>query len=280
MAQRLVRAKRKIRNAGIPYRVPPASAAARAADRACSAWCTCCSTRVTRRSAGEDLVRQNLSAEAIRLGRVLVVAAAGRAGGDGPAGVDAAARRAPGRAGCRRPATLVTLEDQDRTLWDAAEIAAGEALLDAALRHGRAGPVPGAGGDRGLPRDRAEGRRHRLAADRVAVRGAAEVRAVTGGGAEPRGRGGDGRRPGRGAGAGGRPATCRTTTCCRRPARTCCAASAGTRRRLRRTGRRCPGHVRGGEAVPGRTPRGSFFRVGVDPAMRRSSVGINRRRTA
>ncbi len=70
MAQRLVRAKRKIRNAGIPYRVPPAHLLPNAPP-ASSAWSTCSSTEGTPPAAGADLVRANLCAEAVRLARVL-----------------------------------------------------------------------------------------------------------------------------------------------------------------------------------------------------------------
>jgi RNA polymerase sigma-70 factor (ECF subfamily) len=90
-------------------------------------------------TAGADLVRQNLSAEAIRLARVLA-----RLMPDEPEAAGLLALMLLHDA--RRPARLdtqgdlVTLEDQDRSLWDATEIGEGVSLLEDALRRGRPGP--------------------------------------------------------------------------------------------------------------------------------------------
>jgi RNA polymerase sigma-70 factor, ECF subfamily len=90
-------------------------------------------------TAGANLVRQNLSAEAIRLARVLA-----RLMPDEPEAVGLLAlmllHDARRRSRLDHHGDLVTLEDQDRALWDAAEISEGVSLLEDALRRGRPGP--------------------------------------------------------------------------------------------------------------------------------------------
>ncbi len=138
MAKRLVRAKQKIQHAGIPYRVPPAHLLPERTPGVLGVLYLLFNEGYAA-TAGADLVRQNLSAEAIRLARVLA-----RLMPDEPeaAGLLALMLLHDARRAARLDAAgdLVTLEDQDRALWDAAKISEGVAILEAALRLGRPGP--------------------------------------------------------------------------------------------------------------------------------------------
>jgi RNA polymerase sigma-70 factor (ECF subfamily) len=90
-------------------------------------------------SSGADLVRRELCAEAIRLARALVALMPGE---PEPLGLLALLLLQHARRAARvdDDGDVVTLEQQDRTLWDTSEIDEGLGLLDAALRHDRAGP--------------------------------------------------------------------------------------------------------------------------------------------
>jgi RNA polymerase sigma-70 factor (ECF subfamily) len=138
MAKRLVRAKQKIQHAGIPYRVPPAHLLP-ARTSAVLGVLYLLFNEGYAATAGTDLVRQNLSAEAIRLARVLI-----RLMPDEPeaTGLLALMLLHDARRSARLDAhgDLVTLEDQDRGKWNTTEIGAGVSLLEAALRRGRPGP--------------------------------------------------------------------------------------------------------------------------------------------
>jgi len=138
MAKRLVRAKQKIQNAGIPYRVPPAHLLPDRLPGVLGVLYLLFNEGYSA-TAGADLIRQGLSAEAIRLGRVL-----GRLMPAEPetAGLLALMLMHDARRDARLDADgeIVTLEDQDRGAWDAGEIGEGVAMLEGALRLGRLGP--------------------------------------------------------------------------------------------------------------------------------------------
>ena len=138
MAKRLVRAKKKIQNAGIPYRVPPAHLLPERTPGVLGVLYLLFNEGYSA-TAGADLVRQNLCAEAIRLARVLATLMPDEAEAGGLLALMLLhdARRA---ARLDAHGDLVTLEDQDRGTWDAAEIAEGVAVLRGALRRGQPGP--------------------------------------------------------------------------------------------------------------------------------------------
>ncbi|MBE3014143.1 RNA polymerase sigma factor [Microbispora sp. NEAU-D428] len=138
MAKRLARAKQKIRHAGIPYRVPPAHLLPERLPAVLAVLYLLFNEGYSA-TAGADLVRHDLAAEAIRLARVLVRLMPGEPEAAGLLALMLLhhARRA---ARLDDAGDLVVLEDQDRGRWDAGRIAEGVALLDGALRRGRPGP--------------------------------------------------------------------------------------------------------------------------------------------
>jgi RNA polymerase sigma-70 factor (ECF subfamily) len=131
MSQRLVRAKQKIRLAGIAYEVPEFEALPPRL-RGVLAVIYLVFTEGYAATAGEDLMRPDLAREAIRLARLLDTLMPGRSEIKGLLALMLLhdARRA-GRA--TAAGDIVLLEEQDRSLWDQAQISEGLQLVDAAL---------------------------------------------------------------------------------------------------------------------------------------------------
>ena len=141
MAQRLARAKNKIRDAGIPYRIPPAHLIAERLDALLAVIYLIFNEGYTATS-GDTLIRQELCTEAIRLARVLVdllppthISAESR-------GLLALMLLHDARRSARVNAAgeLVLLDQQDRTLWDSDQIREGIAVLDDTLVMRHPGP--------------------------------------------------------------------------------------------------------------------------------------------
>ena len=138
MAQRLVRAKHKIRAAGIPFTVPDPDQMADRLDAVLSVIYLVFNEGYAA-TAGDQLVRRDLCAEAIRLGRVLVGLLPDEREARGLLGLMLLhdARRETRTDG---DGELVLLADQDRSRWDHAQVAEGVAIVDEAFTGCGLGP--------------------------------------------------------------------------------------------------------------------------------------------
>ena len=199
IAQRIVRAKAKIRDAGIPYQVPSRAELPERLDSVLHVIYLVFNEGYSA-SSGESLTRPDLSGEAIRLGRLLVELL------PEPEAIGLLAlmllhesRRA---ARASADGEMVLLDDQDRALLEPrADRGRARAGRAGARRRGASGRTRcRRRSPRCMPR-RPTADRDRLGADRRALRRAAARRAVAGGGAQPRRGGRDARRPGGRAGA-------------------------------------------------------------------------------
>ncbi len=137
LAQRLVRAKRKIQEAHIPYEVPPPE---RLPERLASVQTVVylIFNEGYVATAGDQLVRTDLCAEAIRLGRVLRDLMPHES--ENVALLALMLLHDSRRAARIHNGELITLEEQDRTLWDQTKISEGLALIEQAVRRGPPGP--------------------------------------------------------------------------------------------------------------------------------------------
>ncbi|MDR7274418.1 RNA polymerase sigma factor [Catenuloplanes atrovinosus] len=137
MAQRLARAKAKIRDARIPYRIPEGGELPERLD-AVLATIYLIFNEGYAATAGDALTRDDLCAEAIRLGRLLVTLLPHEPEAAGLLALMLLAEaRRPARVG--PDGEVVLLRDQDRSLWDRALVAEGKHLVRACLRAGRPG---------------------------------------------------------------------------------------------------------------------------------------------
>ena len=203
MAKRLVRAKHKIANARIPYRVPPASALPQRVPGVLAVLYLVFNEGYSA-SAGDDLIRRDLCDRAVALTQVLAELLPEEPEAKGLLAL-MLFHRARQAARVNDRGDLVTLEDQDRTRWDQAQIGLARRHLEQALAGRRPGQYQIQAAIAGChaaaptaqatdwPQDRpalpAPGGPDRLASRRT----------------EPRGRGGHGRRPRGGAGAAAAP---------------------------------------------------------------------------
>ena len=193
VAQRIVRAKAKIRNARIPYEVPTATDLPDRLDAVLRVVYLVFNEGYYA-SSGAALTRHDLSSEAISLGRLLVELLPEPEA----LGLLGLMLLHDSRRAARTSASgeLILLDDQDRSLWKRDQIAEGLALVERALAARQVGPYTIQAAIAAVHANALEHRRDGLDADRRAVRLAGAGGTIARGRAEPRGGGGDARRPG------------------------------------------------------------------------------------
>ena len=201
VAQRIVRAKRALSEANVPYEVPHGDELAERLSSVLEVIYLIFNEGYAA-TRGEDWVRPGLCEEALRLGRILAELAPAEPEVHGlVALMEIQASRLGARVNAQGEPVL--LLDQNRARWDQLLIRRGLAALARAAQLGvERGTLRAAGRDRGLPRARPHRGCDRLDAHRRALCRIGRTHAFAGGGTEPRGRGGDGAWAGRGACAG------------------------------------------------------------------------------
>ena len=173
LAQRIVRAKAKIRDARIPYQVPTHAELPERLDAVLRVIYLVFNEGYAA-SSGTSVTRHDLSAEAIRLGRLLVELLPEPEA----IGLLALMLLHESRRAARTSASgeLVRLEDQDRSLWDREQIAEGTTARGTGVGVAAGRSVHDSGGDRGRARRGADGRGDGLGGDRRALRRAVRRR--------------------------------------------------------------------------------------------------------
>ena len=195
IAQRIVRAKAKIRDARIPYKIPSREELPERLDAVLRVVYLVFNEGYYA-SSGEALTRHDLSGEAIRLGRLIVALLPEPEA----VGLLALMLLQESRRAARASADgdLVLLEDQDRALWNREQIAEGVKLVEQALSTRQFGPYTLQAAIAAVHAEAATAAADRLGADRRALRSPCAGEPVTGGRAESRGRGGHAGWTGRG----------------------------------------------------------------------------------